>query len=206
MARGRPRTFDREAAVEQAMLIFWAKGFTNTSLSDLTLALKINPPSFYAAFGSKEALYMDVLERYSLEIGEKLWGELLRDGPAYRAVENLLLNTARYLSREKAPKGCLLSLSGMEGGLSENLSNELIHRRHAMFIRLKNCLLAAREKNEISARADCESAARFYFTLQQGMVTRARDGETTDELETTAKSAMRLWPVLLPEGTGAEQG
>lgn len=203
MARGRPRSFDREAAIEQAMLIFWTKGFTSTSLNDLTSALNINPPSFYAAFGSKESLYRDVLERYHLEIGEKLWGGLLREGPAFHAVEGLLNNTARYLSGEKYPKGCLLSLSGMEGGLPDNLSDELRRRRHEMFIRLQTRLLAAREENEISPRADCEAAARFYFTVQQGMVTRARDGETRDQLEKTAKSAMLLWPVLLPEAIRA---
>lgn len=196
MARGRPRTFDREAAVEQAMLIFWTKGFTNTSLSDLTAALKINPPSFYAAFGSKEALYRDVLERYHADVGEKLWGGLLCDGNARHAVETLLRNTARYLTRKTSPQGCLLSLSGMEGGLPDSLSDELRLRRHEMFVRLKNCLLLAQEKHEIAQSADCEAVARFYFTVQQGMVTRARDGETKAQLDTTAKSAMLLWPAL----------
>src|SRR3954468_24300190 len=52
---GRPRSFDEQAALEKAMRVFWQKGYDGTSISDLTAALGINPPSLYAAFGNKEA-------------------------------------------------------------------------------------------------------------------------------------------------------
>ncbi|CAI1064121.1 Uncharacterised protein [Serratia rubidaea] len=80
--------------------------------------------------------------------------------------------------------------------IADSLNHELRLRRHEMFVRLKNCLLLAQEKHEIAQSADCEAVARFYFTVQQGMVTRARDGETKAQLDTTAKSAMLLWPAL----------
>jgi len=196
MTKGRPRTFDREAAVRKAMMVFWTKGFVSTSLNDLTSTLGINPPSFYSAFGSKEALYREVLDRYDIEIAEKLWGPLLRGGTAQQAVEKWLSNTAKYLTRKHYPKGCLLSLSGMEGGLSAALENELRVRRHGMYKRLKNRLLIAQNKNEISTGSDCESVARFYYTIQQGMAARARDGEAASALENTTKSAMSAWPLL----------
>jgi len=60
--RGRPRSFDRAAALRRAMEVFWAKGYEGASLSDLTAAMGINSPSLYAAFGSKEALFLEATE------------------------------------------------------------------------------------------------------------------------------------------------
>jgi AcrR family transcriptional regulator len=59
--RGRPQAFDREAALDCALRLFWTQGFEGTSISDLTEALDINPPSLYAAFGSKEELFREAL-------------------------------------------------------------------------------------------------------------------------------------------------
>jgi TetR/AcrR family transcriptional repressor for divergent bdcA len=62
--RGRPRAFDRDEALAKAQALFHAKGYDALSIADLTQALGINPPSFYAAFGSKLELYDEVLRRY----------------------------------------------------------------------------------------------------------------------------------------------
>jgi len=62
--RGRPLSFDRDAALQRAMEVFWAHGYEASSLQDLTQAMGINPPSLYAAFGDKEKLFMEVVDRY----------------------------------------------------------------------------------------------------------------------------------------------
>lgn len=65
-SRGRPRRFDLEQAVVVAGELFHSRGFDAVSVSDVTAALGINPPSFYSAFGSKQGLYARVLERYAV--------------------------------------------------------------------------------------------------------------------------------------------
>ena len=89
-ARGRPRTFDREQALRSAMEVFWARGYDGTTLEDLQAAMGgIAPPSFYAAFGSKDELFREVVELYRATMGERIFGPL--DGPTARAgIEGLL--------------------------------------------------------------------------------------------------------------------
>lgn len=69
MARGRPRSFDRDAALARAMDVFWAKGYEAASLTELMVAMGLNPPSFYAAFGSKDALYRESVDLYLATVG-----------------------------------------------------------------------------------------------------------------------------------------
>ena len=61
---GRPRNFDMNEALDRALDVFWRKGYEGASVSDLTVAMGINPPSLYAAFGNKEGLFRKALDRY----------------------------------------------------------------------------------------------------------------------------------------------
>ena len=61
---GRPRSFDVDVALDQALQVFWQKGYEGASLTDLTEAMGINRPSLYCAFGSKEELFRKALDRY----------------------------------------------------------------------------------------------------------------------------------------------
>jgi AcrR family transcriptional regulator len=67
--RGRPLSFDRDVALEKAMHVFWERGYEAASISDLTAAMGITPPSLYTAFGDKEKLFFEAIERYALGPG-----------------------------------------------------------------------------------------------------------------------------------------
>ncbi|NKX16695.1 helix-turn-helix transcriptional regulator [Ochrobactrum pseudogrignonense] len=71
--RGRPRSFDRDDALRRVMEVFWAKGYEGAQLIDLTAAIGVTPPSFYAAFGSKEAAFREAVELYKATTGRSLW-------------------------------------------------------------------------------------------------------------------------------------
>src|SRR5580704_14971210 len=129
---GRPRAFDTDEALDQAMHLFWRKGFLGTSLSDLTEAMGINRPSLYAAFGNKEALFRKVVDRYSQ--GPAGYAEEALEEPTARGVvERFLrgavdLNTTHPLS----PGGCLMVQSALAcGAEAEPIRRELVSRRRA---------------------------------------------------------------------------
>src|SRR4051812_45100840 len=111
--RGRPRSFDRDAALDRAMLLFWEHGYEATSLSQLTSAMGISPPSLYAAFGDKQALFLETVERYITRGGadaEALMGDAKT---AREAIARFLEASAAKLTDPKFPRGCMVVLSAV---------------------------------------------------------------------------------------------
>src|SRR5229473_1018356 len=88
---GRPRGFDRDAALKAAMYLFWRKGFAAASMNDLCDAMGVSSPSLYAAFGSKEALYLEAVEQYVRTQGPPVWDKLAEGATACAGIENLLI-------------------------------------------------------------------------------------------------------------------
>ena len=192
--RGRPRGFDRTEALERATELFWANGYDGTSLSDLTAAMGINPPSLYAAFGSKEALFQEAVALYGRTERALVW-KPFSDAPIAReAVESFLCASARAFSRPGKPRGCLVIL----GALHANQTNKTVCRqlqdyRGQNIAAIEARLRQAVEAGELPEGLDCRAVATFYITVQQGMSILARDGASRDALLAVAQGAMAAW-------------
>jgi AcrR family transcriptional regulator len=196
-ARGRPRNFDREAALQRAMELFWTKGYESASMADLTAAMGIASPSLYAAFGSKEELFREAVQHYSATEGLEIWGGATQAGTTYEAIQRYLMTTARVFTRSDKPPGCLIVLSGLHPGEhSDTVRRELIRMRTQNVEGLKLRLQQGVAAGEIAAAADLDAIARYYVTVQQGMSIQARDGASQPELEAVARAALAAWPTL----------
>ncbi|WP_395308673.1 TetR/AcrR family transcriptional regulator [Mycobacterium sp. AMU20-3851] len=197
-ARGRPREFDRTAALERAMELFWEKGFEGTSIADLTSAMGIGPTSLYAAFGSKDDLFREAVEHYGHSAGAEIWAAVTAADTAYGAVEAYLTTTARAFTRGDCPTGCLVVLSALHvNSATEALRADLVDKREANTADLAEMLAQGVENGEIPPTADTSAIARFYVTVQQGMSIQARDGADRATLETIARSALAAWQPLV---------
>ena len=108
-SRGRPREFDEEKALDQALQLFWRQGYEGTSIANLLKAIGITAPSLYAAFGSKEALYRRVLEHYLAGLGRTLADALREEADTYAAVKRFLFESAQKFAGPNNPRGCLIS-------------------------------------------------------------------------------------------------
>jgi AcrR family transcriptional regulator len=195
-ARGRPRSFDRTKALARAMELFWAKGYDGTSLADLTGGLGINPPSLYAAFGSKEALFLEAVALYGETEGARIWKHL-EATTAREALEGFLRASAIAFSQRDKPRGCLVIV----GALHANDSNKHVCRQLRDFRARNTAALEARLRRGVTERElpedmDCRAVARFIMAVQQGMSLQARDGASRDELLAIAASAMEIWNKL----------
>lgn len=189
--RGRPRAFDRKAALDAATRLFWKKGYSATSIADLTEAMGIGSPSLYAAFDSKEQLYAESLDHYQRENEVTAWGRFFAADTARSAVQSFLMDSAAGLSQTVA--GCMVTLSsvGCEG--NAQLGELVLSARHATLERLEERLRRGVGDGEIPATVDVHALARFVQSVQNGMSVLARDGVTRAELESIAEIAMMGW-------------
>jgi len=195
-AMGRPREFDRDAALEAAMLVFWRKGFAATSMSDLCDAMGISSPSLYAAFGSKEALYLEAVEYYARTIGPPVWDKLAEGATARAGIENLLIAWTESLPKSRAtPAGCMALLAAVGDEWPATIVRVVKKVRLEMLGTLRSRLETAVAKGELPASTDIDGLSRFYLSVFQGMAVQAKDGATSAELRAVAAAAMAAWPV-----------
>lgn len=193
--RGRPRAFEREAALAKATRVFWLKGYEATSMTDLTKAMGIGAPSLYAAFGSKEALYAEALRHYLSSYEGIFWDRFDCASTAREAVEAFLLDSAAALTGSVVdiPRGCMAALSSVGSEGHKELGKLVRSARLVTLERLKTRLGRAVTEKELSASVDVHALARFVQTVQNGMSILARDGASRAELESVAQLAMLGW-------------
>jgi AcrR family transcriptional regulator len=192
--RGRPRSFDREAALQRAIKVFWKHGYEATSVNDLTRAMGINPPSLYAAFGDKEKLFMEAVDRY-IEERRAVVARAFEEPTARRAIERWLTEAASALARNGAPRGCLLVMSDTNCSTrSRHVQEALACRRASMTSLLKSRIDRGVKEGDVPPRTDTAALADFYSVVLQGMVMLARDRRSRASLLAAVDAAMRAWP------------
>ncbi|HEV7259979.1 MAG TPA: TetR/AcrR family transcriptional regulator [Bosea sp. (in: a-proteobacteria)] len=196
-SRGRPRAFDREAALDTATRLFWRKGYAATSISDLTEAMGISSPSLYAAFGSKEQLYAEALRHFGERFEALVWGNFRAASTAHDAIAALLMDSAAALSGScgrNDPLGCMVTLSAVGSEGHAELGERVRAARAMAVTRVEQRLGQAVADGELEAGTDVPGLARFFVAVQNGMSILARDGAGRAELEAAARHAMRAWP------------
>ncbi len=191
--RGRPRSFDREAALEQALRLFWERGYEATSVADLTTAMGIRPPSLYAAFGDKSALFGEVVDRYREGHGAYATRALAEEPTARAGVARMLREAAAMATAPEHPWGCLL-ISSTVNCTSPEVTGAVRELRNANVRALESLIRADVAAGHEPAGTDPAALAQFTAAVVQGMSQRARDGATRVELERVAADAMRIWP------------
>lgn len=193
-SRGRPRSFDRTAALSAATRVFWQKGFTASSMTDLCKAMGIGSPSLYAAFGSKEQLYAEALRHYGT-MGTPLLRDALESAPtAKEGVEAFLRISARVLTSPEKPLGCMVVLSSVASEGVTGLADIVVAGRKKSLGLVTARLQRGIKEGDLSPKTDVKTLARYFVTLQQGMSIQARDGATASELDRVATTAMLAWP------------
>ncbi|MUN38120.1 TetR/AcrR family transcriptional regulator [Actinomadura litoris] len=195
-ARGRPRGFDRDAALAQATRLFWERGYEATSVGELTAAMGIRPGSLYAAFGDKKSLFKEVVLAYGdCPSGAFMRTALAEEPTAYKAFERILREAAELYTDPSHPAGCLtISAATNISPQDAEVATFLQGLRALQLQRFENRFRAAQEDGEIPQDADPRALARFYATVILGISQRARDGADAAELAQTAEFALAAWP------------
>ena len=187
----RPKEFDPERAVEQAMEVFWRQGFEATSVTDLTDALGISRASLYGTFGSKDAVYERALERYRLLEGTRALGCLAGAGTARERVRALFDRFASGALQDPDNKGCLILNAAMERPHDPSTAAQVRAALGGIELALAGVLAEARERGELDPGKDPRELARFLTTALQGVRLMAKATRDPRVLQDTIAVALR---------------
>lgn len=191
--RGRPRAFDREAALASAMEVFRAKGFEATSIHDLTEAMGINPPSLYSAFGDKENLFLEAIERYSKDSGESC--PYCNEPTARGALEKYLNFAAHEFTEDSECRGCLLTMAATTSvNTSARLQKLIAQKRANARERIRERIKLGMEEGDVPPGTDASALADFYVTVLNGMALHAREGASRRTLLAVVEQALSVFP------------
>ncbi|MCK1491660.1 TetR/AcrR family transcriptional regulator [Bradyrhizobium sp. 180] len=191
MGMGRPREFDAETALDQAMEVFWRHGYEGATIAQLTEAMGINPPSLYACFGNKEGLLKAALDRYTKL--RAVWMDEVVAAPTARAVaERMLMGIADKQTDPANPPGCLLVQGGIACGTgSENVPFELAARRAQNEDQLHDRFVRAKAEGDLKESADPAALARYVSAVAVGMGVMASSGAEREALRQVASVAVQ---------------
>ena len=191
---GRPLSFDRDAALEQAMLTFWRHGYETTSVVDLTASMVVTTPIIYTAFGDKKRLFLEAAQRYA---GDPAVLAQAIDGAAtaYDAARELMTGAATAYTGEATPKGCLLASATASGSAaSADVQSAIADIRRSIDDRLRDRIERDVAAGVLPPDTDASALAGLVMTVTQGMSTLARDGTSRAALLAVVEVALRAWP------------
>lgn len=198
--RGRPSTFDRPKALQDAMRLFWENGYEGTTFDELIAKMSISPSSFYNAFGSKERLYREATECFVEQSLEWIFEILFEEGIETRvAFSNLFERFAIQFSRDDVPRGCMVSLSGTHQASSlASLREMMAGYRANTEVFLSKRIRQGIEAGDMPADTDVDGLSAYLHTLLRGMAVQSRDGASREKLLKIAEMGMKN----LPGGVG----
>ncbi|GGF02573.1 TetR family transcriptional regulator [Aliidongia dinghuensis] len=195
---GRPREFDKTQAVRQAMRLFWARGYEATSLSELKAAMGgLSTASFYAAFGSKDALFKTVVAHYRETHGRVTAPLRDPDLTPRAAIERALRQSARMQTDPDHPQGCFIVLGAATSAAeNEPIRALLAAERAETRAGFESCARRAIAAGELPPDADPADLATLFSTFLFGISTQARDGVPIETLEAAIGRLMGIWDAL----------
>ncbi|WP_429083438.1 TetR/AcrR family transcriptional regulator [Aeromonas bivalvium] len=192
----RKTAFDPAEKLEQAMTLFWQKGYEATSIQDLVDALGINRFSLYNSFGDKQALFQLALDHYLEQVSRKRMAPLLCDKGGLAALYGWLDALALRLSQADNP-GCFLQNTQLGGAMDQPRVRERILDMHRELQQaLAHACQVAMREGDLAPKTDVEALARFLFVHVQGWVLLGKGGGHDDTLRadmTTLRQQLALW-------------
>jgi AcrR family transcriptional regulator len=197
---GRPRSFDRDSALRRAMEAFWSKGYDAVTLEDLQQAMGgLAPPSFYAAFGSKEKVFREAIELYVRTEGAPTIEALSRGKTARESVQAMLVAAVDVLTQRDKPCGCMVAANFAACSPRHEAVRELLSElRNLRRKKIRDRLRQGVKDGDLPKDADVPSMARFYSMTLDGLSLEAREGASRKALGAMIRGAMAAWDGWLP--------
>ena len=190
---GRPLSFNRRVALQQAMLAFWRHGYETTSIVDLTKAMGITAPSLYAAFGDKKQLFLEALHFYGGD-ADATRRRINAAPTAQDAARDLLATAAETFTGKTTPKGCLLASATASGSSSSvDVQRAVAKIRHTNEMQLRTRIERDVAAGMLPMDTDAAALSGLVIAVIQGMSVLARDGAKRSTLQAIGNAAIGAW-------------
>ncbi|WP_454723272.1 TetR/AcrR family transcriptional regulator [Delftia acidovorans] len=195
---GRPREFDRDQALERAMLAFWRRGYEGTSMADLVQALGIASARIYAAFGSKQDLFREAVQRYEAGDGGFADRAMAQEPRVRDALARVLRDAVAIYTDDAHPLGCMVVTAATNcAEENEAVAAWLAEHRRQRTQSLIDRLQRALDEGELRAGTDVQALGDFYATQLHGISVQARDGVSRQRLLAAVETALLLLDTAL---------
>ena len=182
----RTRSFDTEGVLETAMTVFWKKGFSATSMSDIYEATGLKPSSIYAAFNDKDGLFRAAFERNA----KHFHASFPENARGLSAIVAWLDIQADLAGADPERKGCMIVNTISERALHTPETQELAQARLAEITDyFRQRLLEAREDDDISSSLDIDRLADGLTSMVLGLMMLGRAGAPAEQIKSAADLA-----------------
>jgi TetR/AcrR family transcriptional regulator, transcriptional repressor for nem operon len=187
----RPKAFDREVALEQAMYTFWRCGYEATSMQDLVGAMGINRQSLYDTFGDKHELFMAVLEHYRCGEATTFLAPLNESKPLRQRLEKMFDLIVEESVNDPDRKGCLIANATLELANQDKAVYNFVEKNFENSVKkLEQVLVAAKAKGELSAIKNTKSLAVFIVNTIGGLRVTAKVSPDRAILKSIVKTTL----------------
>ncbi len=187
----RTKNFDENKVLESAMLLFWKKGYSATSMKELEYVMGLKPTSIYNAFGSKRDLFKKALNTYLQTVLARFIESLVSAKSAKDALKGVLDEVIHLHFSKSHPGGCMVVLSLLESEQHDAktkkiLDSALFRLRDTIAHRLEQ----AQKAEEIRPDTDCQIVANHVIALITGMISMAKAGFCKRDLKILIDSSL----------------
>lgn len=187
----RIKEFDVDRALDQAMDLFWSRGYTATSLSDLTAAMRISKSSFYATFGTKHDLFISTIDRYIETVTSQIVDATKMDAPARKIIRALFDRAVERMLKPESRRGCYLNNCAIEVSHTDTdaavtVANGLEIMESAFLELVKR----GQREGGVGVQHDARSMARYLTATVNGILVLGKANPDADKLYDIVDVAM----------------
>lgn len=193
--RGRPRTFDKQAALNAALKVFWKYGYEQTTIKQLTTAMGIASPSIYCAFGNKCDLFLTALKFYRHAYWHPMFERFQANKDVYQAIDNFFIEAADILLKPCAPCGCLAIHTSMTLSMGETkIKKAVMEMRSDTRERVAGKLREGIQNSQLPPDLNVSKLTNILVNFFEGLSLQANSGISPQELREIASGGIRLMP------------
>jgi TetR/AcrR family transcriptional regulator, transcriptional repressor for nem operon len=187
----RPKSFDEDAVLDQAVQLFRQRGYEGTSLADLEAHLGLGRQSLYNTFGDKHALFLKALDRYRRDVIESALEQLNAPGAGLAAIRAFLHWSVDSLTAPGPRRGCLVTNTISERAFQDpdallrcNRSRDVLERA------FRRALGQAKDRGELPGALDVEATATLLVVQNYGLSVTAQAGAAAEELHAAVEALL----------------